>query len=126
MTWGSADPRGPGTNVPDPCRDSASPDISSSRYALSTVAAFTVHEVTTSRTVGSRSPGCSRPSRIPPRTWRTSCAYTGTLPPLSPWKPIPLHVPPRPGPAEKLLWLCITLNDFGGQADHSRYGTAAR
>ena len=51
MTWGSADPRVPVTNVPEPCRDSASPDISSSRYAFSTVAALTVHEVTTSRTV---------------------------------------------------------------------------
>src|SRR5262249_41933070 len=39
MTWGPAEPRVPVTNAPEPCRDSASPDISSSRYAFSTVAA---------------------------------------------------------------------------------------
>src|SRR6266568_2481651 len=51
------------TNVPCPRRGSTSPSRSSSRYALSTVFGLIAVASTTSLAVGSRSPGCSSPSR---------------------------------------------------------------
>ena len=47
--------------------------------AEANLAGFTVHEVTTLRTVGSWSPGVSTPIRSASRTCLISWAYAGTL-----------------------------------------------
>jgi len=61
------------TNVPTPCRRTTSPWCSSSLNAFTTVFGLTDREPTTSFTLGSWSPGRSRPSITSRRTCSTSC-----------------------------------------------------
>ena len=60
------------TNVPIPGRPATRPSCSNARYAFSTVLGLMATWATTSFTVGSWSPFCSRPSRSAPRTCWTS------------------------------------------------------